>query len=145
VAKTIERSALVEQTPVQMFALVNDIANYPQFMDGCIAAEVVEQSDKYVTGRLDIRKGGFEQSFVTRNTLYPFERIDMQLVEGPFEQLDGQWLFQPIGEIGCRVSLTLTFQFKNRLIALAGNPWIESVGNQLVDSVCQRARSLYAK
>jgi len=144
VTKTIERSALVEQTPEQMFALVNDIGCYPQFMDGCVGSEIIEQADLFITARLDIRKGKFAQSFITRNTLFPFERIDMQLVEGPFERLDGQWLFQPIGDLGCRVSLSLTFQFKNRLIALAGNSWIESVGNQLVDSVCQRARTVYA-
>lgn len=143
-AKTIERTALVEQSAEQMFALVNDIENYPRFMEGCVGAELLEISERQVMARLDIRKGRFAHSFITRNSLHPCRKIDLQLVDGPFQQLEGQWQFTPIGDLGCRVSLSLTFEFKSRLIAVAGNPWIESMGNKLVDAVCQRAREIYA-
>ncbi len=42
--KTLTRSALIARLPEQVFALVNDIASYPQFVPGCSGAEVLMQS-----------------------------------------------------------------------------------------------------
>jgi ribosome-associated toxin RatA of RatAB toxin-antitoxin module len=35
----------------------------------------------------------FRQTFTTLNTLTPNARIDMQLKDGPFKQLNGAWIF----------------------------------------------------
>ena len=142
-AKVIERTALVPFTPAQMFELVNDIESYPEFMDGVVGARLVSRSEVEIVAGLDIKKSGFAQSFITRNTLIPFERIEMQLVEGPFERLEGVWSFDALGDIGCKVSLTLTFEFKSKILAVAGNKVIQSVGNQLVDAMSQRANKRY--
>ena len=36
----VERSALVTYTAAQMFALVNDVARYPEFLPWCVGARV---------------------------------------------------------------------------------------------------------
>ena len=41
--KQIRRSALVAASPERMFALINDVARYPEFVPGCTAAQVLEQ------------------------------------------------------------------------------------------------------
>lgn len=142
-AKKIQRSALVPFSAQQMFDLVNDIENYPQFMQGCVAAKILQRSDRQLEARLDLQKGSFSQSFVTRNALNAPNTITMNLVEGPFKMLQGLWQFQTLGDQGCKVSLDLEFEFKNKLMALAAGSWFETVANQLVDSVCQRAHKLY--
>lgn len=142
-AKHIERSALINYSAEQMYALVNDVENYPHFMDGCVGAEVLERGEDFVKARLDLKKAGLSKSFVTRNRLVPFERIEMSLVEGPFKTLEGIWLFKPLSETASKVSLSLTFEFQSRLLALAADPWFESVGNQLVTALCERAREVY--
>lgn len=142
-AKHIERSALVSYSAEQMYALVNNVENYPYFMDGCVGAEVLEQGDDFVTARLDLRKAGVSKSFVTRNRLFPHERIELTLVEGPFKTLEGIWQFKPLTDTASKVSLSLTFEFESRLLALAADPWFESVGNQLVSALCQRAAQVY--
>ncbi len=141
--KTIERTALVEFTPAQMFELVNDIEAYPQFMDGCVGSEILSKDDKVIEARLDLKKGKFAQSFITRNSLDENRCVNMRLVDGPFKQLDGQWNFEALGDSGCKVSLSLTFEFKSKLVALAAGSWFESVGNQLVDAVCLQAKKRY--
>ncbi|GAB1262416.1 type II toxin-antitoxin system RatA family toxin [Aurantivibrio plasticivorans] len=143
-AKVVERSALVPFSAAQMFELVNDIERYPEFMDGVVGTQLVSRSESEIVAGLDIRKSGFAQSFITRNTLIPFERIEMQLVEGPFEQLEGTWTFEALGDIGCKVGLILTFEFKSKILAVAGNRVLESVGNQLVDAMSQRANKRYS-
>lgn len=142
-AKHIERSALVSYSAEQMYALVNDVENYPWFMDGCVGAEVLERGDDFVKARLDLKKAGLSKSFVTRNQLVPHERIEMKLVEGPFKILEGVWQFKPLTEAASRVSLSLTFEFESRLLALAADPWFESVGNHLVSALCERAAQVY--
>jgi len=143
-AKIIERSALVPYSAQQMFELVNDVEAFPEFMDGCVGAEILMCGENFMEARLDLRKGGLQHSFATRNQLVPGERIDMQLSQGKaFKALDGTWLFQNLSGMGSKVSLHLQFEFSSRLLSLAAEPWFEKIANQLVDSVCQRARQLY--
>ena len=143
-AKLIERSALVPYSALQMYDLVNDIESFPEFMDGCLGASILQQGEDFIEARLDLRKGKLEQSFATRNQLTVGERIDMQLSQGEaFKTLTGSWVFNNLGDAGCKVSLHLEFEFKNKLIALAAEPFFEKIANQLVDTICQRAKHLY--
>ena len=66
---TVQRSALVMHSDQAMFDLVNDVASYPLFMEGCQNAEVFEHSDQQMVARLDLKKGGVKTSFMTRNRL----------------------------------------------------------------------------
>ncbi|MGH1471549.1 MAG: type II toxin-antitoxin system RatA family toxin [Cellvibrionaceae bacterium] len=142
-SKNIERTALVEYTPSQMYELVNDIEAYPDFMDGCIGSEILSKNDRCIEARLDLKKGKFSHSFITRNSLEENQSVNMQLIDGPFKQLDGQWMFEALGDSACKVSLSLTFEFKNKWVALAAGSWFETVGNQLVDAVCLEAKKRY--
>lgn len=142
-ARYIERSALVSFAAHQMYELVNDIESYPQFMNGCVAAEVLAEGDNFIEARLDLKKGKLAKSFITRNTLVPDERIELHLLKGPFKTLEGVWTFRALSEEACKVSLSLTFEFESKLLALAADPWFESMGNQLVSAVCERAKEVY--
>ena len=54
----IQQSALLPYSAGAMFELVNDIASYPEFMDGCLGAEVLSQEEHEVLARLDLGKAG---------------------------------------------------------------------------------------
>ena len=139
----ITRSALVAYSDQQMFQLVNDIEAYPQYMEGCIGAEVLERSSNEVTARLDLSKLGMRYSFTTRNALSEPNSMDMQLVEGPFKQFRGVWSFKALAADACKVSLDLEFEFSNSLVAMAAGKWFESVANELVAGLCRRAQQIY--
>ncbi|WP_341806317.1 type II toxin-antitoxin system RatA family toxin [Pseudomaricurvus alcaniphilus] len=141
--KQIERSALVAFSNKQMFDLVNDIEAYPQYMNGCVGAEVLEVHQDCIVARLDLAKLGMSYSFVTRNQLQYGKAMDMQLVEGPFTSFSGLWLFEPLAPDACKVSLSLEFEFSNVLVAKAASKWFESIANELVSGVCRRANQLY--
>ncbi len=137
------RSALVAYSAQQMFDLVNDIEAYPQYMEGCVGAEVLTRTDTWVEARLDLSKAGIRHSFITRNSLLPPQRMEIRLVRGPFRHLSGGWTFKPLAEDACKVSLELEFEFSNKLLALAANKWFEGVASTLVDALCQRAETVY--
>jgi ribosome-associated toxin RatA of RatAB toxin-antitoxin module len=141
----VERSALVNYSAQQMFALVNDIEAYPQYMEGCVGAKVLARGEDWVEARLDLSKAGVSQSFVTRNQLQPPELMTLQLVEGPFSDLHGAWRFTPLNATACKVSFSLEFELKNRLLGMAVGKLFESVTHKQVDALCARAKQIYNK
>lgn len=142
---TVNRSALVRHSPQAMFDLVNDFERYPEFLPGCRRARLIEQDEAHLIGELTLSKAGVEQSFTTRNDLYSPERIELSLVRGPFRRLRGRWLFTPMGEDACKVSLEMEFEFANRLLGMAFGKLFQQVAGQLVDSFTRRADEVYGR
>jgi len=141
----VQRSALVMYSDQAMFDLVNDVANYPQFMDGCQGAEVFEHSDVTMVARLDLKKAGVTTSFMTRNILNSPTTIEMSLEDGPFKALRGVWHFNALTPEACKVSLDLEFEFNSMAMGMAASKLFSNMANNLVDSLCRRADQVYGK
>ena len=139
--REVKRSALVNQPPARLYALINDIESYPQFLPWCSHARVAARTPGEIVATLGVRQGALQGEFTTRNTLEPERSVRMQLVSGPFRALEGLWLLTPV-DAGCRVDLTMRFAFKNSLTGLLFEPkFAETVGS-LVDAFVARARAL---
>lgn len=143
--RQVSRQALVSFSPAQMFALVDDVASYPQFLPWCKSAQIIERSPQEVVARLQVHKGPLHARVTTRNRLEPPARIALNLVEGPFRMLEGDWRFTAIADQGTRVSLVLKFAFANALNAWLLEPVFEHMCNSLVDAFVARARALYGR
>ncbi|MCZ6830956.1 MAG: type II toxin-antitoxin system RatA family toxin [Gammaproteobacteria bacterium] len=140
---TIKRSALLPYPAEQIYALVNDIESYPQYIDGCVGARILRREPGLVEARLDLARAGIEQSFATRNRLREHEWIELELLDGPFDSFTGRWHFQPLGDLACKVSLDLEFHLNNLVLGVAAGKLFESVTSSLVDSLARRAKQLY--
>lgn len=126
-----------------MFALINDIENYPQFLPWCTSAQVLSRSDREILASIAVRRGALHAQFTTRNELTANRHIGMHLVSGPFRVLEGQWTLTPVeipGQCGCRVDLLMRFAFANRLTGLVFEPLFEQTAGSLVDAFVARAR-----
>ncbi|MEJ2141792.1 MAG: type II toxin-antitoxin system RatA family toxin [Gammaproteobacteria bacterium] len=139
----INKSALVPYSAEQMYALVDDIPAYPEFLPWCQSAEELHRSDTEVEGSLFISHSGLKKSFTTRNTLDKPGSITMQLVEGPFKHLKGVWQFQALGEEGCKVTLDMDFEFSSKIMGMTFGPIFSHMANSLVDAFVQRAQQCY--
>jgi len=139
----VSRSALVPYSTEQMFALVDDIKAYPDFLPWCRSAEEIQRSDDAVEASIEIAKGAINKTFTTRNHMQNHLQIEMELVEGPFEHLHGFWRFEALKPDACKVSLEMDFEFANRLVGMAVGPVFNQVANTLVDSFVERAREVY--
>lgn len=142
---TVNRSALVRHTPQRMFDLVNDFERYPEFLPGCRHARLVESDDKHLIGEMTLGRAGIEQTITTRNDLFTPERIEMSLVNGPFQHLRGRWSFTAMGADACKVSLEMEFEFSSRLLGMAFGKLFQQIAGQLVDSFTKRADQLYGR
>ena len=140
---SIERSALVPFAAERMFALVNDVRRYPEFVPWCAGAEVLAETDALIEASLRLKRGGVEHRFTTRNTLTPFTAMRLELVDGPFTTFTGDWTFKALGADACKIGLTLTFQYRGRLATAALGALLSSSADTLVEAFCQRAKALY--
>lgn len=140
---TIDQSALLPYSARQLFDLVNDIESYPEFMEGCLGAQILERGNNEVTARLELGKAGLRYSFTTRNRLSPPESMHMQLEEGPFRHFDATWTFKALSETACKVSLKMEFEFSSGLVDAALKHLFNSTSRNLVNAVCKRAELLY--
>ncbi len=142
----IHRSALVHYSAAEMYALVNDVASYADFLPWCRASRVISQSEDEMLASVEIAKGLLNQVFTTRNKLVKDRRIDLQLVDGPFKTLQGSWRFEPLKtENASKVSLDLEFEFDSAMISIAAKPVFTAIANSLVDAFVKRAVEVYGE
>ena len=126
-----------------MFELVNNIDDYSQFLNWCDSSSILNQSEDQITASVEINKGGIKQAFSTLNTLTPYESISMELIDGPFDELTGEWRFEPLGENAAKIHLDLQFKFKSMLIDMALSPIFKNIANSQLDSFVARAKYIY--
>ncbi|MFT5083820.1 MAG: ribosome-associated toxin RatA of RatAB toxin-antitoxin module [Lentisphaeria bacterium] len=126
-----------------MFVLVNDVERYPQFMPGCVAAQVLSRGENWLVARLDLSKAGVRHSFVTKNTYVAPLSMSLSLEEGPFSSFAGEWHFQPLSGSGCKIVFWLEFEFSSKLLNIATSKLFEKVASDQVDAVCKRAKQIY--
>jgi ribosome-associated toxin RatA of RatAB toxin-antitoxin module len=137
--REVKRSALINKPPAELFALINDIESYPQFLPWCTHARVQSRTASEIVATIGVRQGALHGEFTTRNTLEPPLRIRMRLLSGPFRTLEGEWQLTPI-EGGCRVELSMRFALRNPLSALLFEPKFAETMGSLVDAFVARAR-----
>ena len=140
---SIKRSALVPYTSFQMYSLVNDIENYPAFLPWCKSTTVHSRTNEEVKASVQIAKGALQHSFTTLNRLQPNKLIEMKLLEGPFQRLEGFWQFEELEEKGCQIVFDLEFQFSNKLLAMSIGPVLQKVAESFVEAFYQRAKDVY--
>jgi ribosome-associated toxin RatA of RatAB toxin-antitoxin module len=141
----IERNALVLYGPDKMYDLVRDVRRYPEFLSWCSGSKVLEESDEHQIASLRLKVAGMETAFITRNEMVPNERLEMHLQDGPFTQLEGAWSFAPLGDVGCKVTLSMAFEFNQRWLAAAFSQGFIRVADRLVDDFCRRADQVYTQ
>jgi ribosome-associated toxin RatA of RatAB toxin-antitoxin module len=151
--RVVHRTALVPQTPAQMYALVNDVRRYPEFLPWCPVTVVHAEDGTSLSATLTFERVGIRTSVSTANRNAPDTSIEMVLTDGPLQSFKGVWQFHPIrarttdgslGELrGCKVELTVEFAFRNAALDLVFGPFFEATWDSIVDAFVKRARVVH--
>jgi ribosome-associated toxin RatA of RatAB toxin-antitoxin module len=141
--KKIARSAIVEHSAAEMYALVEDVEAYPGFLPWCTAAEVHERRPGLTRATLTVGLGGLSHSFTTQNENRPGEAIDMRLVKGPFRSFQGEWRFVALGAAACRIEFRLQYEFSSRTLGRVLAPLFDGIADSMVEAFVQRAAQVY--
>ena len=144
--KSVHKSVLIWYSAAEMYALVTDVARYPDFLPWCSHARVLAETETGMTAEVGISFKGVTQSFTTRNEHTPGREVRLHLVDGPFSRLEGDWVFTPVGDDAqraCRVGLKLDYGFSNNLLAAVVGPVFDRIAGSLVDAFVKRAEQVY--
>ena len=139
----VQKKALIEFTPAQMFTLVDKCEDYPQFLPWCSNVQVITRTEEITAATLHVNYHGIKTRFSTENTKhYPTEML-LRLRDGPFTRLDGSWRFTPLGETACKVELEMHYSFSNRLLEKVLGPVFNHIANTFVEAFVKRANQVY--
>lgn len=141
----VEKSVLVHFSASNMFALVRDVESYPQFLPWCGGSSVHHCNETEEQASVEIVFKGVKQAFTTLNKLEPGRAIHMSLVDGPFQQLHGEWAFLPLMDDACKVVFSLDYEFSSKVLEQLVGPVFHSIANSFVDSFIKRAEALHAQ
>ena len=92
----VQKTVLIRHSAEQMFDLVTDVADYPNFLPWCGGVEIRRQDETGMEAKIDINFKGIKQHFATRNSMERPTRIDMEFADGPFRKFTGFWRFTPL-------------------------------------------------
>lgn len=150
--KQVRKSVLLWYSPREMYELVTDVHRYPEFLPWCAAAEVLERHEDGMTARLSLSYAGLRHAFTTRNVHEDGRRVRMQLVDGPFSMLDGDWQFLPLSRPGapadaepkaCKIEFELRYAFSSFALEAVVSPVFDRIANTFVESFVKRAEQVH--
>lgn len=139
----IKKTVLVEHSPEQMFALVDGVERYPEFLPWCGGSSVSYRDEARTRATIQINYRGIKQSFTTENAKSPPRSMSVKLVEGPFRKLDGKWRFLSLEGGGCKIEFSLHYEFASRILQKLVGPVFHYIANTMVDAFVRRAEALY--
>jgi ribosome-associated toxin RatA of RatAB toxin-antitoxin module len=139
----VEKSVLVPYSAEQMFVLVDNVADYPQFLPWCGGASVTKVDGDTVYATVHIDYHHIKQSFTTENVRHAPHDIAITLKDGPFRHLDGDWHFIPLADAACKIELRLHYEFSNKLLEKIFGPVFHFIANNFVDAFIYRAEKIY--
>jgi ribosome-associated toxin RatA of RatAB toxin-antitoxin module len=146
--KNVHKSVLIWYSAEEMFALVTDVARYPEFLPWCDHASVLSAEPAGMKAEIGIAFSGIRQTFTTHNDHVEGRDVRMKLVDGPFSVLDGHWEFIPLGQPGqraCKIDFHLRYSFKNAALATLVGPVFDKIAGSLVDAFVKRAEQTYGE
>lgn len=142
----VKDSESVPYTVRQMFELVADVEHYKEFLPWCRDSRILRREKKNVdVSEIQLGYGPMHTSFATRNTYRTNRTIEMDLVDGPFDFLQGSWKFEPTKGKGCRMSLELRFEFAQHHLEAVFDRMFKMAMETLAHAFKDRAKDLYGK
>jgi len=129
--------------PDQLYDLVANVQDYPQFLPWCMGARIRERGENFLVADLIIGFKMFRERFTSRVKLDPTkQRIDVAYTDGPFKYLRNHWLFLPHQQ-GCEIDFHVDFEFRSRLLQKAIEVLFGEAVRRMVAAFETRAAQLY--
>ncbi len=133
----------VPYTAQQMYDLVVDMDRYPEFIPWLAKSRKYDQRGNEFMSEMTFTFKGIRETFRTRDTVVPGEKIKISNVSGPFKRLESEWSFSDLPAGGSLVEFFIDFSFKNRLLEMAFGPVFGEASKRMVEAFRTRADQVY--
>ena len=144
-------SKILPYAPDQLFRLVGDVANYPEFVPWITAmrtwnARTLGDGVDAVDAEAGVGFSFLKEKFATRVRRDAHNRqIDVALISGPFRKLQNRWRFLDAGHATTRIEFDIDFVFKSRVLETLLRANFHHAVDKLIDCFEARAHSLYGR
>jgi len=130
-------------TPEQLYALVEAVDKYPEFLPWCVGARIREQSETHMVADLVIGFKMFRERFTSHVKLDPAQpRIDVEYKDGPFKYLNNHWVFKTHPD-GCEIDFYVDFEFKSMILQKTIGMLFNEAVHRMIAAFETRAKDLY--
>ena len=135
----INKSENINVELVIIFDLINNVENYDKFLPWCTDSNILSDDGHVMIAEIAIDKNLVNWKFKTENSYKQNQIIELKLVEGPFNKLDGYWKFSKIDKHNTSVKLYLEYEFDNKIVELSIKPIFSSIMSSILDSFISEA------
>lgn len=134
---------IVPFTQKQMYNLVVDVEQYPEFLPWCVKSRVCDRRDNQFLAELTVAFKGIRESFQTIDILTPDQKIEVNLRSGPFRFLASTWTFTVLDENRTQVEFYIDFRFQSRMKEMIMGPIFTQISKQMIAAFRKRAVALF--
>ncbi len=140
--RTYHAQTTVPWTQAQVYALIADVARYPDFLPGWRKVSVIRASENRAEVSQEIGIGPVSLKFISAAVFCPLDKITIRSRAAPFSHLHLCWTLAA-AEPGCRVTLLIEAAFRSRLLAGLHGRILESLAQRMLRAFERRAFALY--
>ncbi|ODT86220.1 MAG: ubiquinone-binding protein [Sphingobium sp. SCN 64-10] len=131
-------------SPEQMYALVADVASYPQFLPWVSAIRVRSNSETEMLADMVVGFKSLRETFTSRVVKHAPESVHVDYIDGPLKHLSNDWRFRPDGDGGVLIDFEVDFSFKNRVFEMIAGQMFDRALRKMINAFEERAAELYA-
>ncbi|WP_150524935.1 type II toxin-antitoxin system RatA family toxin [Roseibium sediminis] len=141
----------VRHKAADMFALVADVEQYPQFVPLCQGLQVRGRKDmgegrEVLVADMTVAYKVFKETFTSRVELRPEENtILVQYLDGPFKHLENKWTFADTDDGGCDVGFFISYEFKSRTLGSMMGAMFDRAFRKFSVAFEERANLVYGR
>jgi len=132
-----------------MFDLVADVKSYPRFVPLCRSL-TVRRRDTLPDGRevlvaeMTVAYKFIRETFTSRVVLdRANDIIDVEYLDGPFQELKNRWTFTPVDDSSCDVNFDIQYEFKSRTLASVMGSVFDRAFRRFASAFEERADKVY--
>jgi coenzyme Q-binding protein COQ10 len=131
-----------------MFNLVADIEQYPDYLPLCESLRITRSEERdhkrVLIARMEVGYKLIRESLTTEVVLDPAERLILvEYLDGPFSFLENRWRFTPLTDTSCDIHFFIRYSFRSRMLErLMGGLFAKAV-RKYTEAFEERADKVY--
>lgn len=146
---SFETTRTVRHTAREMFDLVADVEQYPQFLPMCEALAIRTRRERngrtMLVADMTVGYKAIRETFTSQVHLKPEELvIDVKYLDGPFRYLNNEWRFEPAWDGGSRVHFSIDYEFRSRVLGMLMGTMFDRAFRMFTEAFEKRADKIYA-
>jgi len=132
-----------KHTPEQLFDLVADVEQYPEFLPWVIAARVTRCTGNTMWTDLTMGTGFIQKTFTTVAALDKPRRMEINSYDPMFERFEQIWTFDAAADGGTDVEYRVDLKVRSQVLRVLVGAYFTEGTKTMVSAYMRRAQRLY--